>query len=258
MKPPESLPISVIILAHQNDSRLLAALNSVAWSAEIIIIWSGIAKLELSLDIPQIRIISSQKKISDFANLRNISLEEAQYEWVFFLDSDEVFDETGIPQLERLISNPLIDGATVRRRDVFLQQEMKHGETGHVSLVRLLRRQKAKFERKVHEFVVIKGHIAKTNLVIYHFSHKSIADFLSKIILYIQLEQAERAEQKQRFHLREMLIFPSAKFIQNYFLRCGFRDGWRGLIYATMMSIHSFGVRASLYEQGKNDKNSSH
>ena len=40
-----------------------------------------------------------------------------------------------------------------------------------------------------------------------------------------------------------------AKFVSNYWLKAGFLDGWRGLIYAVVMSIHSLAVRVFIYEQ---------
>lgn len=243
-----TLPLSVIILGHQVGARLDAAIASVNWAAEVLVIWSGTTEL-FPRQVPSaVRIISAGSKVHDFAALRNQALQEAGYDWVFFLDSDEVFNEKTLRQLRSVIENPLIDGATIHRQDVFLQQELHHGEVGHVSILRLVRKQKAKYERKVHEHVVVKGHVARTSIQIYHFSHCSVADFLSKVIFYIQLEQIERAQFQQKFQLWEMLFFPPAKFIQNYFFRLGFLDGWRGMIYATMMSIHSFGVRASLYE----------
>lgn len=243
-----SLPISVIVLAHQADQRFDAAIASVNWAAEIIVIWTGTREGRPNVKLANLQILFFDQRVSDFAHLRNAALQEAQHDWVFFLDSDEVFDQSSLTQLQKVITNPLIDGASIHRRDIFLQKEMKHGEVGQVSILRLVKRKKAQFERKVHEVAVVTGEVAQTNIRVYHFSHRSISDFLQKVIFYIQLEKIERQTYHQKFRLHEMLIYPPAKFLQNYFFRLGFLDGWRGLIYATMMSVHSFGVRAAVFE----------
>jgi hypothetical protein len=245
----QTLPVTVVILAHRVDSRLLAAINSVVWANDICLVWTG---AESSIDLPkieQLRLLKIFNPVSDFASIRNWALKSAIFEWVFFLDSDEVFDSAGIEEIAKVISNPLIDGATVTRRDVFLKQEVKYGEVGATKVIRLVHQHKAEFERRVHEYAVVKGHVASSKIVLYHFAHCSIADFLEKVIKYVQIEQVERTANHQKFRLSELLIFPVAKFCQNYFFRLGFLDGWRGLVYAYVMSVHSFAVRALLYEK---------
>jgi hypothetical protein len=245
-----TLPVSAIILAHQSNLRLHTAIQSVQWAAEILVIWTDpdtIPKIEGNHH--QLKILTAPEAVQDFAHIRNMALREAMYEWIFFLDSDEVFDEKCLPELQSVIENPLVNGAKIFRRDIFLQKEMRYGEVRNVSIVRLMRQPKAKYERAVHEVAAVQGHIAQTNIIVYHFAHSSVSDFLSKVVRYIQLEKIERNKTHQKFSFWEMIIFPLAKFFQNFILRGGFLDGWRGLIYATMMSVHSYGVRAVLYEQ---------
>lgn len=45
-----------------------------------------------------------------------------------------------------------------------------------------------------------------------------------------------------------ILIYPSAKFVLNYLVKQGFRDGIQGLVMALMMSFHSFLVRGKLWQ----------
>lgn len=44
--------------------------------------------------------------------------------------------------------------------------------------------------------------------------------------------------------LTEMIVYPPAKFVKNYLLYLGFLDGTAGFIHASLMSFHSFLVRA--------------
>ncbi len=245
----DTLPVSVIILAHQSNTRLQMAIQSVHWATEILVIWTDPHTLpKISGNQDQLKILTSPQNVHDFAHIRNIALKEAMFEWIFFLDSDEVFDEKCLSELQSVIENPLVNGAKILRKDIFLQKEMQYGEVRNVSIIRLMRQPKAKYERTVHEVATVQGHVAQTKIIVYHFAHCSISDFLNKVVLYIQLEKQERLKTHQRFSFWELIVFPVAKFFQNFVLRAGFLDGWRGFIYAMLMSIHSYGVRALLFE----------
>ena len=45
----------------------------------------------------------------------------------------------------------------------------------------------------------------------------------------------------------KVIAYPKGKFIRNYLIKQGFRDGMPGLLLAIMMSFHSFLTRAKLY-----------
>ena len=137
----------------------------------------------------------------------------------------------------------------MRRIDIFLEKELHWGEVGNVQLLRMMKKNSAHFERAVHEVAKVNGNVINSKIVLRHYAHQSISEFLQKIIFYIQIESELRGKNKQRFHLWELLFYPPAKFFINYVLKLGFLDGWRGLVYETMMSIHSAGVRAMLYEK---------
>ena len=49
--------------------------------------------------------------------------------------------------------------------------------------------------------------------------------------------------------IKQMIVYPIGKFINNFILELGFLDGWRGLIYAFIMSLHSLWVRVYWYEK---------
>jgi len=225
-----TLPISVIILKHRDDARLRDCVASVGWASEVKAVENKIA-------------------ISDFAQVRNDALHEIKHDWVFFVDSDEVVDEATPKLLEPLLNQPNISGMTVKRVDIFLGKELHWGEVGNVRLLRIMKKNSAHFERAVHEVAKVEGNTIDSGIILRHYAHQSVSEFLQKIIFYIQIEAQLRAKNGERFQLWQLLLYPPAKFFVNYFLKLGFLDGWRGLIYATMMSIHSAGVRATLYEK---------
>jgi hypothetical protein len=126
---------------------------------------------------------------------------------------------------------------------------MNWGEVRNVWVTRLLKKEKTHWLRPVHEIVEVEGRSVHSSLTISHFSHNSISSFWTKVISYAQLEAELRHKEGRQTSVGELLIWPAAKFGLNFWLKGGFLDGWRGLIYATLMSVHSFSVRAMLYEK---------
>jgi glycosyltransferase involved in cell wall biosynthesis len=223
------LPVTVIILAHEENKKLAAAVHSVEWAAEV-------------------KVVHLNEPISDFSAVRNAAMENAQYDWVFFLDSDEVCMST-VESVQLLISRADIDGVYVKRRDIFLGKELQWGEVRNIHLLRLFKKEKGRFVRPVHEVVELDGKAVHSDILLHHYAHDSVASFLSKVTKYAQIEAELRVKRKESFSLLQLLVWPKAKFLFNYGVQLGFLDGWRGLIYAIMMSIHSFAVRAFLYEK---------
>ena len=71
---------------------------------------------------------------------------------------------------------------------------------------------------------------------------------MTSIINYAEIEAKYRIKLNYKLNLLSLITFPVGKFINNFLLKRGFLDGWRGLSYALMMSLHSFCVRIFQYE----------
>ncbi|MGD9129087.1 MAG: glycosyltransferase family 2 protein [Candidatus Woesebacteria bacterium] len=252
-KDKNLLAVTIIIFSHRADKRFKQALKSSQFAKEILVFdyqsqnnWTELKKNF------HFKLINKDKKISNFAKARNQALLKSKFDWVFFLDSDEIIESDSINQIRKIIKNNDYNAASIIRKDYFHNQELKWGETANKRSVRLLKKYKVQFKRSVHEVAKIKGKIKKSKIVLHHHAHNDVSEFLNKINFYSQLEAEFRQLSKVQSKLKiilEMLFYPSAKFILNYFLKLGILDGFRGLIYAMLMSIHSLNIRVMLYEK---------
>jgi hypothetical protein len=231
MSELEPLPLSVLIITNRSQLELQPTLASVSWAAEVIVI-----KKEL---------------IEDFAAERNEALKKVNQPWVLFIDGDEVVCKIDQGRLLEVMSEGPDTGIAVRRVDVFKGQRLRFGEVRNVWIPRLFRRGMVRYERAVHEVPVVEGSIYEIEnfaLEIEHHSHESVTSFFQKVTRYAFLEAQFRAKQGEQFNLFQCLFFPMGKFFYNGLIKLGFLDGWRGLVYLLMMSLHSFFVRIYLYE----------
>ncbi|MDA1079339.1 MAG: glycosyltransferase family 2 protein [bacterium] len=199
--------------------------------------------MQPSLSIIDIGKENDHQPITDFAAARNAALKKATTDWVLFLDSDEVISEGELAKLKAIIAETKAAGLYLRRSDIFYGKRLHYGEWGSTKILRGMQRTKARYKGVVHEVSIISGETEQTDIVILHHAHTSITQFLSKIFYYSELAANEKKVSLARTSF-EIVLYPIAKFVLNYVIRLGFFDGWRGLTYATMMTLHSFFVRA--------------
>jgi hypothetical protein len=240
--------LSIVILTNRNDDRFVNSLKSSQIAKNVIIIdnnsnndWKNLKKHY------NFNIISYPSKVSNFSNVKNLSLKEIKTKWVLFLDSDEVLSQNSATEIDSIINTDLYDAISINRIDYFLNKPLMYGETGNIQLVRLFKTNKGKFVRDVHEVVEHSGNVGGANFNILHYPHNSIKDFINKVSIYSLIESKTRAHSTTENTL-QLCLFPVGKFIHNYILKLGFLDGFRGLIYAVVMSLHSFFVRVFYYE----------
>lgn len=205
----------------------------------------------------EVLIFRHPDRIMDFSAVRNEALDQAKGEWVLFVDSDEEVTAALAEEIQQVarqsaIRNPQsVNGFMIRRIDYFLGRWLKYGETGHIRFLRFARKNAGMWARPVHEQWVVNGSVGTLRHPLLHRPHQSGVSMLEKIERYAEIEAQFLHRNKQRSMMRiiiEMMVFPKAKFIQNYLFRLGFLDGFPGLIMALMMSFHSFLMRAHMLD----------
>ncbi|MBU0579071.1 glycosyltransferase family 2 protein [Patescibacteria group bacterium] len=223
-----TVELSIIIITRPNDPLLAKAKKSAQFANEVLVI--------------------KKKSIADFALTRNQALKMAKHEWVLFLDSDEVISPTSVNEIKKIIAENKLDGVYINRQDIFYDKPLKFGESGAIKLLRMGKKSKITWHRPIHEVAKISGVVGKSNIKILHYAHLSLKEFCDSITNYAEREANFRYQQDQSFYLLQLVFYPWGKFIFNYIIRLGFLDGWRGLCYAIIMSLHSLAVRVFQYE----------
>jgi glycosyltransferase involved in cell wall biosynthesis len=252
--------ISAVILTKNEEKNILDCLESVSWVDEIIIIDDYSTDLTESV----VKQVANNKKIKfykrrledNFSQQRNFGLLKTKYDWVLFIDADERVT----PELREEINSFLINksdksevGFYIPRKDVIWGKALRHGEAGNIKLVRFARKSNGKWAGNVHEVWNINGKIGELEGNLLHFPHQTISEFLTEINYYTTLRAKELFKKRVKTSVWEIIFYPKAKFVLNYFFKLGFLDGIQGFIFAIVMSFHSFLVRAKLWQLWENE-----
>lgn len=239
--------ISAVVLAKDEEENIKDCLSGIKWCDEVLVIddYSEDKTGEIARQLGA-KVIK-QRLNNDFAAQRNFALEQAKEEWVLFVDADERISEKLRDEIINEIGSPSnADGYYFKRIDYFLGNWLHHGEIGSVRILRLAKRNKGKWRRKVDEVWEVEGKLKTLKNSILHYSHPNLNQFLININQRSGLNALELFKDNKRNTPIDWLK-PWGKFIYNFIFRLGFLDGIAGFVFAVLMSLHSFLVRGKLY-----------
>ena len=247
--------LSAIILTKNEEENIKDCLNSLKFCDEAIVI-DDYSKDNTTNYARQCQAkVYNRNLDGNFSSQRNFGLEKAKGDWVLFVDADERISADLAAEIR--VQGPGskvrgVKGYCIKREDSFLGKKLKFGETSSIKLLRLAKKDSGRWVGKVHEEWQIKGETAVLNNFLIHHRSLTISQFLQRINFYSTLRAEELFNKGHKTNIFLIFLYPKAKFIQNYFFRLGFLDGIRGFIFAIMMSLHSFMVRAKLWVMQKN------
>lgn len=180
--------ISVIILAHNVEDEIVAALKTSQFAEDIVVVDTDKGSTDKTVEISKkygARIVKSPGY--NFSKWRNDGAEAAKGEWLLYLDSDERIPVKLAEEIIQVVENPSHDAYTISRFEVFLGKHLEHW--GDPRVLRLIKKSSLKrWQGKVHEQPLINGSIGKLKQQMVHLSHKNIDEKVISTMKWSKLE----------------------------------------------------------------------
>lgn len=242
--------ISCVILTHNNENKIESLLRSLAWCDEILVVDDDSTDKTKVIATKMKAMVISHSLNDDFAAQRNIGLAKAKGDWILFVDSDEYMSPELAGEIQTITTSTdtTTQGYFIKRNDRMWGRTLRFGETRNIRLLRLARRGAGKWSREVHEIWEVTGATKTCIYPLLHSPHPDVKTFISQINRYTTINAAVFYKQGKRANVMTIIMYPMAKFLQNYFVKLGFLDGTAGFVFAMMMSFHSFLTRAKLWQ----------
>ena len=269
-----SVPVSVIILAHDESVNIGPCLESLSAFDEVVVVDSGSTDgtLEiLAARFPQVKVL--QHPFEDFGQQRNWALDHARVrnQWVLFFDADERTTPALVDAIARAVAQLNgHDGFYLCYRNFFLGRWIKRCTLFPTWQLRLLRVGKVRYRKEGHgQREVMEGTAGYIAEPYDHFGFsKGINNWATRhneystneVELIRRLAGAEaRASEvftadpvRRRRALKRLAarvpLRPLARFAYLYVLRRGFLDGRAGLIFCMLRAAHEAHIVAKLAE----------
>ena len=241
--------LSVVILTLNSEKYLAEVLKSCEFADEVVVVDSG------SQD-------ATEQICAGFKNVKFHKekwLDLARNRWLFVLDSDEVILEPLREEILQILQRPEFCAYEVARANIFFGKEVRTMGLYPDCTVRLFDKTQAEFDgREIHEKVVLKS-VAKTSGQISadaanganltaakneigrlknhfkHYAYDSIEQFIAKQNRYSSL--GAKGAKSSKF---KAVLNPAWTFFKLFFLKGGWREGWRGYVIARLYAQYTF------------------
>ncbi|WP_242926661.1 glycosyltransferase family 2 protein [Pontibacter vulgaris] len=233
--------VTAIIICKNESQNIAAAIESVLWANEVLIVdsFSTDNTLEIAVKYP-VKIL--QHVFENYSAQRNWATTQAANNWVLMLDADErVTPELSQEILQLLQNTPAHHAYEIFRKNYFMGERVRFSGWQNDGVVRLFNREHCRYSDKfVHEELVVPGHIGKLKYKIIHYTYKDLAQYLDKWNSYSWLSARDKAARTKNVTLFHLAVKPLVRFLKQYFLKLGILDGKVGFTIAFLAASSVF------------------
>lgn len=246
----EKLPISVYVLTYNSMRTIEKCLRSLWWAEELVIVDSF--STDGTLDICK-RYTEKiyQAPWKGFKTQYQYAADLTTKEWIMVVDSDEEIPSNLVEEIRRelAIGKEKIDGFYINRKTYYLGKWINYGGWYPDGKIRLYRKSKGRWEGDdPHPTVVVKGRVKILRNHYLHYTYKDISDHIQTIDRYTKMAAQAMLKKGKRFSVLNLLFNPLFRFIKEYIIKQGFRDGIPGLIIIVSTMFYVFMKYAKLWE----------
>ena len=243
--------ISAYILTYNEAEKIEAAVSSVLWADEVVVVDSfsvdRTAQIARSLGA---RVVDLQFK--GFGDLRNRAIEACNFDWIFSLDADERCTEAVRDEILALLAGtPPHDIYMVPRRNYMVGRWIRgSGWYPNFRQPQLFRKGSIRYTLEpVHEGyeVLGGGSVGTLRNAIWQFPFRNLEEVINKINRYSTLGVSKLAD--KRVSMASALGHGIWSFVKHYIFKFGFIDGWAGFVIAFGNFEGTFYRYAKRYEE---------
>ena len=238
----DMIPLSVVIITLNEEKRLTNCLRSLPRGSEVVVLDSGSTDRteQIARDFGATFHV---RAFTNHAEQKNAALALATRDWVLAVDADEVLTQELADEVIRLSKerSPAHQAYSIKRKLIFMNKRLNFGKSTDWP-VRFFKRNSGKYQSEIHErFVLDSGSIGKLTAAMDHYSYDSIEDYFERFNWYTTLVAKNHVKAgKEKVNILSHLLRPWFEFVNRYFLRGGFLDGYPGYTYALLSSFYTF------------------
>ena len=224
--------ISVVIITKNEEVNIQRCIESARWADEIVVYDSG--------SIDETTAIASKLGARvhtgawlGFGPTKHVATGLASHDWVLSIDADEEIPAALKNEIlhKRDHLNPEV-GYLVPRLSWYLGKWIRHGGWYPDYQLRFFHRQHSQWSPDtIHEKVKSKF-TEKLSNHLNHYVFKTIEHQVDTNNRYSTLQAQELRKKGQSMNWFHFLTKPTVKFLECYFWKLGFMDGWVGYLIA--------------------------
>ena len=231
--PAPIIPVTVILPTLNEAARIRDAIEALSWADEVIVADGGSTddtrELAGEAGARVIEVLGGT-----IASQRNAGIAMARNRWVLALDADEHVPDQLRDEIAAAVRAPQCEAYRIRFRNFYLGREIRHGSWGSEYHVRLFRSDLRFREQRVHETLEAVGNLGLLCTALEHAPYRDMGHHLEKMARYGRWGAEDLAFRGARSSAGKLVFRPVWRFVREYFLYGGWRDGRAGLVLALL------------------------
>ena len=253
--------ISGVIITYNEERYIEKCLSSLKDVVDEIIIIDSFSTDKTKDICLKYGAIIIEKEFTGFTDQKNFANSKTNFDYILSLDADEALSEELRKEILSTKQKELDkDGYSFNRLNNYCGKWIKHSNWYPDRKIRLFNKQKAKWigSNNIHEVIALNNTknegILKGDLL--HWAYDSVTEHYLKINNYTEIAAKNYIKNKNKqVSIFKIFTNPFWKFINNYFLKKGFLDGYYGFVICIFASIGTFLKYIKIREFQQNKKN---
>jgi glycosyltransferase involved in cell wall biosynthesis len=246
-------PISAVIIAQNEEAKLAAALESVRFCDEVLVVDSGSTDGTREVAAKAGARVILNAPWPGFVAQRNFAVEAARHDFILAIDADERVTPELRTEIEALRARGFEHaGYRIPRVAFYMGRWVRATDWYPDPQTRLFDRRRGRWQGSlVHESVRVDGSLGRLHGEMTHLPYDDVSAHLRKIDTYTTLWAQQAWDGGRRTGLLDMTAAPLWAFVRNYVIRGGLFLGGAGLTISTLNAYYTFVKLAKLAELGQ-------
>lgn len=246
------LPLTVVIPTFNEGNQIGHAVAELSWADEVVVVDGGSNDDTVTLAAAagaRVLVVTGET----IAGQRNAGIAGARNAWVLALDADERVSATLRLAIGRVVSDGSAAHAAYRMkfRNNYLGRELRHGPWGRDWHIRLFSRDRRYVCTRVHEHLEAIDDVGTLTGQIIHNPYRDLSHHVSKIVRYARWGADDLYSRGRRAGLWELMARPAWRFVRDYVVFSGWRDGVVGFVASAVSAFAAFLKYAFLFARSQ-------
>ncbi len=251
------VPISAVLITFNEERRLPAALESLAFCDERLVVDSGSTDATRAIAEAAGARFLVNTPWPGFVTQKNLAVRAACHDWILSLDADERVTPGLRAEIEALRRSDLAcAGYRVPRLTHYLGCWIRATDWHPDPQLRLFDRRRGVWQGgRVHESVLVDGAVGRLAGALEHHPYADISEHLRTIDRYTTLWAEQAFAGGREASILDLVGGSAWAFLRNYCLKRGFVLGRAGLIVSILNAYYTFLKHAKLHERTRLGRN---
>ncbi|HEX7370050.1 MAG TPA: glycosyltransferase family 2 protein [Rhodanobacteraceae bacterium] len=254
---PDRPRISACVITLDEADRIGDSLDSLAFCDDVVVVDSGSRDGTRGIAAAHgARVI--EHAFEGYRAQKDFAVAQALNDWVLCLDADERVTPALRASIEAARDAGFEGAAGYRfaRATEYFGAFLRHGNAYPDRVLRLFDRRRGGWrgDREIHEHVSVDGGVAILAGDLEHRAYRSLDDQLARYRRYAAMMAEHMHRSGRRGGLHNLVLNPFWRFLRGFVLRAGFRDGWRGFLFACLEADYVREKFARLWLLQQHDK----